>query len=193
MTKPNAPENPMTPHTPAPRMAAAVAATCAAALALALALTGCAFPGADMARVSAAAGVSVPTGRLVVDEGAHAQGQPGCATWQVVLSENQAAQLEAELAASASWQELPMPKALECTLYGADGDGRGLVTPANDEDFFPHVTRGYALFRDRLADDATPADPQSQLAGAFSHASVSITVGLYDADACTLYLYEIDA
>ena len=164
-----------------------------ATLALLCCLGGCAGQAQDAEHLSQAAGVSVPAGRLVVDEGVHARGQAGCATYELVLGEAAAAELEDALEASEEWQRLPASEGLSRALWGADGSGRGAVTPAGGEDFVPRPQEGWVLFRDELSEDGTPADADSQLAGAFSHDRVSVTVGIYDSGARTLYLYEVDS
>ena len=164
-----------------------------AAAALACCLGGCSGSAQDTARLSQAAGVSVPAGRLVVDEGAHARGKAECAAYELVLGQAAASELESALEGSDEWQRLPASEALAHALWGADGTGVGAITPADGEDFLPRPQEGWVLFRDELAAAGAPKDADSQLAGAFSHGRASVTVGIYDAGARTLYLYEIDS
>ena len=116
--------------------------------------------------------------------GFHGDGETFAA---LTFDEDAAPQLETALA-EAGWSALPMEETLSIFAFGGEKDGitysynvlasRGVTPPEN----------GWYYFLDRHS-EASDADGA---AGLLARSSINCTLALYDADADTLYYYEMD-
>lgn len=105
---------------------------------------------------------------------------------QLTFSPSSGKSLEKNLSQDARWQPLPMGETLALFLSGGEKDGvtYGGVWPEGKAT--PAVEEGYYFFLDRLHN--TTAD--DLLLDDSSH---NITVGLYDCQQSTLYLFTYDS
>lgn len=133
--------------------------------------------------------VTLPDGNILAEVethgGFHGDGE---SFLQLALYTEHAAEFEKQLAVAEGWAPLPLPEELQTLLWGGSFGGvtYGPCTSA-EEIQLPQAAAGWYFFLDRRQ----VASPESlkQLLNAPSH---NFTVGIYDKESQTLFLYALD-
>lgn len=155
-----------------------------------LGLGGCAVRDEQARHIGALVGLDVEHGAVRSDGG----GARDVRIYEVAFSDETAGDVEAQLADSPSWHELPLADAMKAALYGPADET--LATLGDAQDGFARIERGYWYFENRGAGIEDTSASDAAIAQAFADAATAglhLTIGLFDIESHTLFVYTLDS